>query len=893
MATSSRLPVTPSYLQNPVNFLEGDLGVWSSDALIAWGSDKYIYLKESRISSNDGERIDAYVLDQYGEIINYYENISEGDSGVSVGHIQISGIEGEKLYFSYQTNVWSGFSSPSVSVSSLSLENFTSNQIFSQSISGYVSNGADRPSYSISQLSENQIFIAYNSNTHVRLDNLIEVIDLESGNSNLVLNCDYNITSINYSSGFLTYTFNDSHYSHQGNLQVSIYDTTSEEEVLTSELISKRIWTTDSAVLSDGSIVVTYSTYLGKTIYGKIYNSEGTGLEKEFLFSSSYAFDPKILATSDGGFLLSFIYTDGAVGHGNYYRDQVIVRFDALGNQISENLREVTGEYYEISTLAVDQDGGVIGVSGDEVRIKSAVFLAQLFGTPENDNLLGTDDVNTIFTFAGDDLIQSLGGNDYVDAGGGNNSIYTGSGSDQIWLDAGVNFVDGGEGSDWLLFDDELTINLDLSIETTQDFGSFSAQIANVENIDAGNFNDILLGSASENEIWGRAGNDIIQGNAGDDTLSGGAGDDVIDGGEGNDEIFGGDGDDIIYTSAGNDIYDGGDGVDTVITDYINSPPTLGGSISLRNIENQFFIGDTNITINRSGDPDSGDNHVKSQGGNDRVLLGVGDDKFELGAGINYSNGGSGNDTIILEGNGTFSSDLDAYNISSVLQTGTNERINLTGKTRFEDVIDGGADIDTVELTHESDAFFLHDSFSSFHSSLEFINDFDDGAGTARIENIENINAGDGDDIVDLTSPDYSLVGQGITVDGGSGNDTIWGSDANETLIGGDGDDDLFGGAGINELIGGSGADEFQFTRTSINDTIADFDITEGDTLKFFNTDEVQFDRDSVSLNSTGDELSIAYGTDANDVMTITLTNAGLQLGDLTSDVLYVDSFIL
>jgi Ca2+-binding RTX toxin-like protein len=309
--------------------------------------------------------------------------------------------------------------------------------------------------------------------------------------------------------------------------------------------------------------------------------------------------------------------------------------------------------------------------------------------------------------------------------------------------------------------------------------------------------------------------------------------DDVLYGANANDTLIGGFGNDTLAGGAGNDVIDGGDGDDTI------------------------------------------------EGGD-------GDDTLDGGIGINYSNGGSGNDTIILEGNGTFSSDLVARNISSSLQIGTNERINLTGKTRFEDVMDGGADIDTVELTHASDAFFLHDSFSSFHSSLELINDFDDGAGTARIENIENINSGGGDDIIDLTSPDYSLAGQDITVDGGAGTDTLWGSDANERLQGGDGNDELFGGAGINELIGGSGADEFQFTRTSTNDTVADFNISHGDTLKFFNTAGAQFDRDSVELNSAGDELLIAFGTDASNVLTITLTNSGLQLDDLTDDVLII-----
>ena len=161
--------------------------------------------------------------------------------------------------------------------------------------------------------------------------------------------------------------------------------------------------------------------------------------------------------------------------------------------------------------------------------------------------------------------------------------------------------------------------------------------------------------------------------------------------------------------------------------------------------------------------------------------------------------------------------------------------------------MDGGADVDTVELTDGSDAFFLHDSFGGFHSSLTLVEDYDSRLGTARIANIENITSGLGDDIVDLTSPDYSLAGQNITVDGGSGNDTLWGSDANETLKGGVGDDELFGGAGTNVLTGGAGADEFQFTKTSTNDTIKDFSLIDGDTLKFFNKGGAQFDRDSVS----------------------------------------------
>jgi hypothetical protein len=72
------------------------------------------------------------------------------------------------------------------------------------------------------------------------------------------------------------------------------------------------------------------------------------------------------------------------------------------------------------------------------------------------------------------------------------------------------------------------------------------------------------------------------------------------------------------------------------------------------------------------------------------------------------------------------------------------------------------------------------------------------------------------------------------------------------------------------------------------DDTVADFNISEGDTLKFFNTGGAQFDRDSIVLNSAGDELTIAYGGDSGDVLTISLTDAGLQLDDLTADVLFI-----
>lgn len=223
-------------------------------------------------------------------------------------------------------------------------------------------------------------------------------------------------------------------------------------------------------------------------------------------------------------------------------------------------------------------------------------------------------------------------------------------------------------------------------------------------------------------------------------------------------------------------------------------------------------------------------------------------------------------------------------NTSSTTQIGTGDKVTLEEMLRVEDVIDGGADTDKIELGEGNIALFLHDALSGFHSSVELSSDSTGKQSKARLENIEKITGNDGNNIIDLTSPDYSLAGQSIEVDGGLGADIIWGSDANETIIGGDGDDELFGGAGTNVLTGGSGADEFQFTMTSENDSVTDFNAADGDTLAFFNTGGATFDKNSVTANSEGDGISIEYSY--NDQAQSLNISLGLSSSSITNDLL-------
>jgi len=104
------------------------------------------------------------------------------------------------------------------------------------------------------------------------------------------------------------------------------------------------------------------------------------------------------------------------------------------------------------------------------------------------------------------------------------------------------------------------------------------------------------------------------------------------------------------------------------------------------------------------------------------------------------------------------------------------------------------------------------------------------------------------------------------TLDGGTGNDTIYGGTASDSLIGGDGDDRLYGELGHDSLYGGSGNDLLR------GSTGADF-LDGGIGL------------DTLEGGTGNDTL---YGGSGNDLLYGDLENYSLQYGD--NDVMYGDA---
>lgn len=246
--------------------------------------------------------------------------------------------------------------------------------------------------------------------------------------------------------------------------------------------------------------------------------------------------------------------------------------------------------------------------------------------------------------------------------------------------------------------------------------------------------------------------------------------------------------------------------------------------------------------------------------GNDILYGGAGDDILNAGSGANILRGGDGLDHIALTAASQFGSGLVARNVSSATQTGTGVSLSVEGLNRFLDVIDGGeGTADALWLTDTADAFFLHDAISEFHAEVALTEDSDDRPSIARLAGVEAILGYGGDDIIDLTSQDYSLSGSHLQIAAGQGNDVVWGSDADEYISGQNGDDTLFSGAGEDTLSGGNGADLFEFTVTSTEAYIRDFDPDEGDRLAFYNSDDAVFDASSLALS--GDGIDIGYTT--------------------------------
>ncbi len=357
---------------------------------------------------------------------------------------------------------------------------------------------------------------------------------------------------------------------------------------------------------------------------------------------------------------------------------------------------------------------------------------------------------------------------------------------------------------------------------------------------------DTLTGTNAVDRMLGFGGNDALQAGDGNDSLAGGTGNDTLRGGAGDDRyLFNlGDGtdtiEDVALAGQGNRIVFG-PGITPAMLSLNQNQSTLtitvgsgGEAIHLMNfdptgtngslvVETLAFadgsevplaglLGPTitegdDVIVTGTGDQVidalGGDDTVDTGAGNDTLMGGLGNDTLIGGAGHDVLDGGpdsdllqggQGDDTFRFSIDGTWPSGFVAKNTGSPGYPGTGQTVNLSGKHRSFDVFSDEAGVDTLLGTAGDDAIALDDAFSPFP-----------GSAGPRVVGIERIEVGDGNDLVDLTSPLYDYGD--VSLDGGTGDDVLWAGAGHDRLLGGAGKDLLYGGAGDDRLLGGDGSD--------------------------------------------------------------------------------------
>ncbi len=174
--------------------------------------------------------------------------------------------------------------------------------------------------------------------------------------------------------------------------------------------------------------------------------------------------------------------------------------------------------------------------------------LDTVYGGAGNDIITTGDDDDDVYGGTGADTIDVGFDDDFVEAGTGNDTIIGGEGNDEIYGEDGDDLIYGG-------LDDSAPDLVNIPDDGTGPFGP---------DLVTNNNNDTLFGGAGDDTIYGKDDDDTLFGGVGDDTLDGGVDDDELVGDEGDDTIIGGQGNDAQFGGFGSDVFVGGNGGDVV-----------------------------------------------------------------------------------------------------------------------------------------------------------------------------------------------------------------------------------------------------------------------------------------------------------------------------------------
>ena len=253
-----------------------------------------------------------------------------------------------------------------------------------------------------------------------------------------------------------------------------------------------------------------------------------------------------------------------------------------------------------------------------------------------NELLLARNDGATLFIkgYSGDDLLIGGFGNDDLYGGADDDILYGDDGSDVLAGGSGNDRLDGGKGFDKAIFGNTHN-RIDLRSTRAQYTGEGCDTLINIEAVNGGGGDDLIIGNALANLLEGGSGDDKLYGLNGDDRLDGGRGDDLLYGGLGQDVMTGGSGQDTFYVGGGGDadtITDFRDFGDEVV--YAKTLDVMGIEVLDNTLKiYDGYIAPENLYVTISGIPDGATYTANAEGViMNGVIFGVsGTDIIEFG----------------------------------------------------------------------------------------------------------------------------------------------------------------------------------------------------------------------------------------------------------------------
>ncbi len=504
------------------------------------------------------------------------------------------------------------------------------------------------------------------------------------------------------------------------------------------------------------------------------------------------------------------IHLDAGMGAGGHAAGDVLSNIDNLiGSTFDDTL---TGN----AESNVLEGGAGADVIDGGTNSNTATYAGSTAGVAV-DLVAGTGSAGDA---AGDTLtnIANLTGSDFADT-------LTGDSDDNVLVGGeGADVLDGGDGetdtADYSGSSAGVNVNLFTGLGFQGD--AQGDVLSNIEFLQGTEFNDTLIGNASDNEIRGGDGVDFLRGGRGMDTVYGGAGNDVIivaepeiefgefmDGGVGVDtlRVVGANGFDVDLRGIGissietlqiNPTSGGGtvriDATTLALIDTIDLGSHAGGSVQII-VYTQFgqSFDLSGFTLQGFDQPGDGlvlngeDRSVFLTGSafDDTINAGEDDDALRGGAGADVLNGGEGNDAAFYDtstagvainlGAGTATGG-DAtgdtlISIENVLASDFND--TLTGDAQdniFEggagaDEIDGGLGSNTASYTTSADAVQINLNAGTAAGG--------DAAGDT-LTSIQNLMGSANDDVLVGNAADnvFETTGGSNNIFGGLGTDT-------------------------------------------------------------------------------------------------------------------------